>query len=87
MADRVDYVGSCMEKESSSSSSGVSGEVLLHVEANKVINWIRLVGESQADALWKRFSFPPYVCASFLSLGPQFVACMDRDRGVMNSIY
>ena len=59
MANRVDYMGSCMDKESSSSSSGVSREVLLHVEANRVITWIRLVGESQADALWKRFSFPP----------------------------
>ena len=80
-------MGRSMDKESSSSSFGASGEVLSCPETNEVITWIRPFEESWADAFWKRFSFPPYVCASFSSLGPQFVACNDGDRGVMNFIY
>ena len=62
---RGDYVGSSMDEESSSSTSGVSGEVLLSSHANEVITWIRPVKESRADALWKRFSFPSYVRPGF----------------------
>ena len=80
-------MGSCVDEESSSSSSVAFGKVLSSADANGVITCLRLVGESQVDALWKRLSFPPYVQASFSSLGPQFVACLDRDQGVMNSIY
>ena len=87
MAGGGDYVGSCMGEEPSSSSYGAFGEVFSRVDANGVITWIRPIGESRADAFWKRFSFPPHVHALFLSLGPQFVFCIDGDRGVMNSIY
>ena len=87
MVIREDNVGSCVKKKLSSFSYGAFEEVISHVDANRVITWIRPIKESWADAFWKRFSFPSYVCVSLSSLRPQFVAYMDRDRGVMNSIY
>ena len=87
MAYRGDNVGSCGDKESSSSSFREFEEVLSHTEANRVITWLKPVRESQADALWKRFSFPPHVRVSISTLGPHFVDCTDGDRGTMNSIY
>ena len=76
-----DYVGSCMGEESTSNSFGAFEEVLLCADTNRVITWIRPIGESRVDAFWKRFSFHPCVRASFSSLGPQFVACTDGDQG------
>ena len=87
MTCREDNVGSYGDEESSSSSSRAFGEVLSHADANGVINWLRLIGESRANAFWKRFSFPPHVRVSFSTLGSQFMACTDGDQGVMNSIY
>ena len=79
MAYRGDNVGSCGDEESSSSSSGSFGDVLSRTDANGVLTWLRPIGESRADAFWKRFSFPPHVRVSFSTLGPQFVACTDGD--------
>ena len=50
--------------------STLYGEVLLRGDAIVVITWLRPVGESRADALWKKFSFPSYVYVSFSSSGP-----------------
>ena len=61
MAYRGANTESFGDEESSSSSSGVSGEVLSRANANGVLTWLRLIGESQANAFWKRFSFPPQV--------------------------
>ena len=58
-----------------------------HADANRVITWLRPVGESRANAFWKIFSFPPHVWVSFSTSGPQFVACTNGDLGVMNFIY
>ena len=49
-AYRGDYAGSFRDEESSFSSSGVSGEVLFLADANRVLTWLRPVGESKADA-------------------------------------
>ena len=84
MANRGNYVGSRLDKELPST---LSGEVLSSTNATGVITWLKPIGESRADAFWKKFSFPPYVRVSFSSSRPQFVACKDEDRGIMNSIY
>ena len=41
--------------------STMSREVLSRADATGVITWLKLDGESRADALWKKFSFPYYV--------------------------
>ena len=84
MASRGDNVGSRVDEEPPST---LYREVLSRVDATGVITWLRPVREFRADAFWKKFSFPSYVRVSFSLLGPQFVACMDGDRGIMNSIY
>ena len=58
-----------------------------HADAKGVITSLRPVGESRANVFWKIFSFPPHVRVSFSTSGPQFVACTNRDLGVMNFIY
>ena len=63
-----------------------SEEALSRADATGVIMWLKPVGESRADAFWKKFSFPPNVRVSFPSLGPHYVDCTDGDRGGMNSI-
>ena len=62
-----DNVGIHMDEELPST---LYGEVLLCGDAIVVITWLRPVGESRADALRKKFSFPSYVYVSFSSLGP-----------------
>ena len=70
MACIGDNVGSFRDEESSSSSYGVFGEVLSRADANKVLTWLRPTRKPQADAFWKRFSFPPQVRVYFSSSGP-----------------
>ena len=84
MASGEDNVGSRVDEEPPST---LSREVLSCADAIEVITWLRPVGESKADAFWKKFSFPPYVRVSFSSSRPQFAAYTDGDRGVMNPIY
>ena len=50
MAYKGDNIGSCGDEESSSYSSGAFGEFLSCMDANRVLTWLRLVGESWADA-------------------------------------
>ena len=46
MAGRGDNVGSCVDEESSSSSSVAFGKVLLRADANEVTTWLIPIGES-----------------------------------------
>ena len=45
-------MGSRLDEEPPST---LAGEVLLRVDATEVIKWLRLVRESKADALWKKY--------------------------------
>ena len=69
MAYKGDNVGSCGDEESSSSSSGAFGEFLSCMDANRVLTWLRLIGDSWANAFYKRFSFIPHVWVSCSTLG------------------
>ena len=84
MARGEDNVGRCVDEDPPSTSAK---EVPSHVDANGVMMWLRPVGESRADAFWKKFSFPPKARVSFPSLGPQFLNWMEEDWGGMNFIY
>ena len=52
-----------------------------------IITWLKPIGEPQANALWKKFSFPPNVRVLFSSSGPRFVACTKEDQRGMNFMY
>ena len=67
--------------EESPPSSPLSGEVTSRVDANGVLTRLKPVGDPNADAFWRKYSFPPQVRVSFPSSGPQFTACTDMDRG------
>ena len=69
MAKGEDNAGRRVDEDLPSTSAK---EVPLCADATRVITWLRLVGESKADAFWKKFPFPPNVWVSFPSLGPQF---------------
>ena len=84
MARGEDNVGSRMDEDLSSTSSEDDS---LRVEAAGVITWLILVGESRANAFWKKFSFPPNVRVSFSSSRPRFATCTEEERGGMNLIY
>ena len=61
MANREDDLGSHVNKDLPSSSSCV--------DTARVIMWLKTVGESRADAFWKKFSFPPMSGFYFLPRG------------------
>ena len=73
----------CDQKMSLSSSKGYPS----HIDASRVITWLKPVKETRTDALWSKYSFPPNVRVFFPLLGPQFVVGTEEDRGMMNFIY
>ena len=76
MARWEDNVVSRVEEDPAST---LPEEVLSRADAIGVITWLKSVGESRADAFWKKFIFPPNVRVSFLSSGPQFANCTEED--------
>ena len=58
-------MGSRLDEEPPST---LAREVLLRVDTTEVIKWLRLVGESKANALWKKY-FLPKSGSSFLRRG------------------
>ena len=74
MVGRGTNIGTSKGEISSSSSSGVFGEVPSCKDADRVLIWLKPVRDSQADAFQKIFSFPPKYGYLFSTSGPQFVA-------------
>ena len=83
MAKGEGNVGCCVDEDLPSTYE----EALSCADATRVITWLRPIGESRADAFWKKFSFPPNVRVSFPFSRPHYVDYTNEDRGGMNSIY
>ena len=49
--------------------------------ANKVITWLKHVGNARVDTFWKKYSFPPSVRVSFASSRPHRLTLQRRTKG------
>ena len=78
MARGEDNVGSCVNEGPFSTSSE---DVPSRVYATRVITWLRPDKESQANAFWEKFTFPPNVRVSFPSSRPHFADYTEEDQG------